>query len=141
MFAPRAHLTHRAASVVATAGTVAGLTLASSSCAKHPAPNPDAVTHAVTIQVNNNVIPAFTFSIWVREGTGSGGSRRELGTAGPNQTTIFAFTPRMFGQQYTLEAVPPLGTTLRRSFSIDNESITMLRWALDQNVVSYFGTN
>ena len=91
------------------------------------------------IQVNNNVVPVTLYTIWVRENTG--GPRVRLGDAPGNQAISFPFTPRLFGQQYTLEAVPPLGATRTRSFSIDNEGITMLKWSLRENVVSYFGAN
>ena len=119
---------------------IGALTLALSSCAKHPNPNPDAATHAITIQVDNNVIPTFVFTVWIREG-GTGGTRRQLTTAPGSQVTTVEFTPRMFGMQYSLEAEPPMGTTIKRSFSIDNESITMLKWDLKNNVLSYFGQN
>jgi hypothetical protein len=139
MFASLFRTVRPAASGVVTAVALTVLTLASSSCAKHPAPNPDAATHAITIQIDNNVIPTFVFTIWIREG--NGGARTQLGTAPGSQSTTLTFTPRMFGMQYTLEAQPPLGTTIKRGLSIDNESITMLKWDLKNNVLSYFGNN
>jgi hypothetical protein len=119
--------------------TAGALALALTSCAKHPAPNPDAATHPITIQIDNNVIPVYLFTIWLREG-GKGGSRRQLTTAPGSQVTTVTFTPRMFGMQYTLEAQPTLGTTITRGFTIDSEGTTMLKWDLRNNVLSFFGS-
>jgi hypothetical protein len=141
MFAQLSRRVHRAVSTMVTLGAVGAFTMALSGCAKHPAPNPDAATHPIIIQIDNNITPTYVFAIWVREGTGGGGTRRQIGNAPGAQVTSIPFVPQLFGQQYTLEAVPPLGSTIRRTFSIDNESITMLKWSLNQNVLSYFGQN
>ena len=139
MFEGVSRRVHHVVVAVPTLASVCALTLALSSCAKHPTPNPDAATHQILIQVNNNVVPVVLYTIWAQENTG--GQRLRLGDAPGNQRTSLPFTPRMFGQQYTLQAVPPLGNTRTRTISIDNESITMLTWSLNENVVSYFGTN
>lgn len=130
---------HRTASAIMAIGTMVALTMGASACAKHPEYDADAATHPVTIQVDNNVVPNYVFTIYLREGSGSGGSRRQLGTAPGSQSTTFTFTPSRFGQQYTLQAEPPIGTTITRAMSIDNQGITGLRWNLQQNILSYFG--
>jgi hypothetical protein len=139
MFARVSRRVHHVVAAVPALVAVGALTLGLSGCAKHPTPNPDAATHQIIIQVNNNVVPVVLYTIWVQETPG--GSRQRLGDAPGNRPTSLPFTPRLFGQQFTLTAVPPLGTNLSRTFSIDNEGITMLKWSLRENVLSYFGAN
>jgi hypothetical protein len=129
---------NRAISAIMTAGSVLAITLGAAGCAKHPEYDADAQTHPITITVDNNVSPPYVFTIWIREGS-SGGSRRQLGTAPGAQVSTFNFTPLRFGQQYTIQAEPAIGTTVSRPFSIDNASITSLKWQLQQNILSYFG--
>jgi hypothetical protein len=141
MRVPAYRIGHRTIAAITTMGSVVALTLGASACAKHPAYDADAATHPVEIQVDNNVTPVYLFAIYLREGNGTGGSRRELGNAPGSQLSTFTFTPTRFGQQYTLQAVPPIGTTITRTLSIDNPNITSLRWNLNQNILSYFGNN
>ncbi len=128
-------------SALSTLSAGALLTLALG-CARHPAPNSDTPTHAVSLQVNNNLADVVPLDIWLREGTDAGANRRELGTVPGNQTTNFTFTPSMYGQQYVLEGDGPLGAPIRsQPFSVDNGGITQIKWTLDHNVVTYFGSN
>ena len=140
MFAGVSRRVHHVVVAVPALVGVCALTVAVSGCATHPAPNPDAATRPVTIEVNNNVTPPVVATIWIQE-NGSGGARRQLGTAPGAQSTTFTFTPRQFGIQYALTAEPPTGKSLKRNISIDNESITSVKWSLRENVASYFGTN
>ncbi len=140
MFARVSRGVHQIVAAVPALVTVGALSLALSGCAKHPTPNPDAKTHAITVQVDNNLMTPTSFDIWIQE-SGNGGTRRQVLTAPGARVTAMSFTPRMFGIQYVLEAVPPIGNTIRSTVSIDNESITSLKWDLRNNVVSYFGAN
>jgi hypothetical protein len=140
MFARLSRGAHQVVAVVPVFVAIGALALVLSSCAKHPNPNPDAATHPITIQIDNNLMTPTVFAIWIQE-AGGGGTRRQVVNAPGAQVTTMSFTPRMFGVQYTLEAVPPIGSTIRRNFSIDNESITSLKWDLRNNVLSYFGQN
>lgn len=132
---------HRTLSAIMTIGTVLTLTVGASGCAKHAEYDPDAATHPISVQVNNDVTPTSLFTIWIREGSSGGGSRRELGTAPGGTVSTFQFTPSHFGQQYTIQAEPPIGSTISRPLSIDNTGITGLTWRLSQNILSYFGSN
>jgi hypothetical protein len=130
---------NRAVGAILTAGSVLALTIGATGCAKHPEYDADAQVQPITITVDNNIMTPTVYTIWVTQGNTTGGSRRQLGDAPGSKVTTFNFTPLRFGQQYTIVAEPPTGRSISRPFSIDNASITGLKWQLQQNILSYFG--
>lgn len=87
----------------------------------------------VAVQVENNLIPPTSLTIWLVSTTGA---RELLGTVSPSETKTLAATEARFGGDYRLVAETTAGRELAsREFFVGDDT-TGVEWDLNANMIS-----
>jgi hypothetical protein len=117
--------------ICALVATVAGL----AACASHGhAESPR--THAITVQIINNLAVPSSMDIYV---VGPAGIQQRLGFVPGNDSAEFSFRPISYGQRYRLIAKRQLARTIvSQPFTVGDAQTRFAVWTLLGNMVTLY---
>jgi hypothetical protein len=105
-------------------------------CATTEEAGPEGEIEGVAVQVDNNLIPARSLTIWLVSDTGF---RDMLGSVSPNDVSLFSAEGANTLGQYRLVAEATGGRDLiSRTFYI-NERTETVQWDVNANIVNVVG--
>jgi hypothetical protein len=122
----------RPALICALVTMVAGL----AACASHGHADGGPRTHAVTVQVINNLAIPSSMDIYV---VGPAGIQQRLGFIPGNDSAEFSFRPQSYGQRYRLIAKRQLARTIvSQPFTVGDAQTRYVVWTLLNNMVTLY---